>query len=139
MEENRHLDKHRYSYCMICTDDIYAESTDAIHFIFDDLSEKEIWVGRPICEDCYKLLEPIIPEKLDLIGKSHGLKPKPKEWVYCKCCGLAYPKLSKEGFCRTCIKSEAYKTLCFSYEGEKLDKISISNKKPKTKGLEAWL
>lgn len=64
--------------CMICYNEIFALNSNEIHFLFDDSK----WRGKPICNNCFEMLNKIIPEKLDVIDKyllKKGNKPEIKK------------------------------------------------------------
>jgi len=53
---------HKYAQCIICYQDVHANSLDEVHCLWDDQG----WSGRPICYPCFLMLEMLVPEKLDV-------------------------------------------------------------------------
>ena len=60
-------DAYIHAYCYICYNPIYAARTDDINMIYQD--DLTIPVGRPICGDCFILLNPVIPEHLNFLKR----------------------------------------------------------------------
>lgn len=97
--------------CMICYGPCIYESVWRVHCLFRD----DLYVGRPICNGCYDILEPLIPDSLDVIRKQSGELSMPNHWKECKACNLYFPIIIK-GLCRFC-RSIGKKVPKKPYEG----------------------
>ena len=53
---------YKQASCFICTQEIWSESLDGVHCLWDDSG----YVGRPVCWSCYWLLKMYCPKKLDV-------------------------------------------------------------------------
>lgn len=72
------MTEHKYAMCFICTDDVYAESLDDVHCLWDDNG----WSGRPICFICYCMLREILAEKIDVpITRKKPKKIGLEKWI----------------------------------------------------------
>jgi len=58
-----------HAYCGICRAGIYAPRTDDVHCLYRD---ELPYVGEPICDGCFGLLEPTASDRLDCLKKKYS-------------------------------------------------------------------